>query len=238
MSPASYRAAPPRVDCVTDSTCDSPKVQIGRGVNACFPGPRHLHRRWRIPNERGTSIRRLVAVLVTRRRFGLDVCMYEHIATGPSSFYDACESAPVHVGCIDLTDAACIPHLVYLRTPAVEPFFAASLADPVGVSSRRLYRWSSGHKVDYWDEDCEDCGDDDEVSSLDSPDELSACVSSLSEARTGRMRDVLTTIQADQDASGRGASGAPTRPMPHSVQRARSRSSWLELWDSRCRSTQ
>lgn len=138
-------------------------------------------------------------------------------------------------GRIGLTDAAGTPLLVDWRTPAAEPFFAATLADPRGVTYRRRYRWSGGRIVDYWDEVF---GDDDEVASHVSPDDLSAFVSSLSEARTGRMRDVLTTIQADQDASGRGASGAPTRPMPHSVQRARSRSSWLELWDSRCRSTQ
>lgn len=83
------------------------------------------------------------------------------------------------------------------HTPAAEPFFAATLADPRGVTYRRRYRWSGGRIVDYWDEVF---GDDDEVASHVSPDDLSAFVSSLSEARTGRMRDVLTTIQADQDA--------------------------------------
>lgn len=82
-------------------------------------------------------------------------------------------------------------------TPAAEPFFDATLADSRGVTYRRLYRWSGGRIVDYWDEVF---GDDDEVTARVSPDNLSAFVSRLSEARTGRMREVLTTIQADQDA--------------------------------------
>ncbi|WP_271798849.1 RNA polymerase recycling motor ATPase HelR [Dietzia maris] len=150
--------------------------------------------------ERDADIRRLVAELATLRRFGLDVCI-GHYAVAMSDPADpsptAAEAAPVYVGRIGLTDAAGTPLLVDWRTPAAEPFFAATLADPRGVTYRRRYRWSGGRIVDYWDEVF---GDDDEVSAHVSPDDLSAFVSSLSEARTGRMRDVLTTIQADQDA--------------------------------------
>ncbi|MFI8693268.1 RNA polymerase recycling motor ATPase HelR [Dietzia maris] len=150
--------------------------------------------------ERDADIRRLVAELATLRRFGLDVCI-GHYAVAMSDPADssptAAEAAPVYVGRIGLTDAAGTPLLVDWRTPAAEPFFAATLADPRGVTYRRRYRWSGGRIVDYWDEVF---GDDDEVFAHVSPDDLSAFVSSLSEARTGRMRDVLTTIQADQDA--------------------------------------
>ncbi|WP_440219889.1 RNA polymerase recycling motor ATPase HelR [Dietzia sp. MNB45] len=150
--------------------------------------------------ERDADIRRLVAELATLRRFGLDVCI-GHYAMAISDSADpsptAPEAAPVYVGRIGLTDAAGTPLLVDWRTPAAEPFFAATLADPRGVTYRRRYRWSGGRIVDYWDEVF---GDDDEVFAHVSPDDLSAFVSSLSEARTGRMRDVLTTIQADQDA--------------------------------------
>ncbi|MGX1596132.1 RNA polymerase recycling motor ATPase HelR [Dietzia maris] len=150
--------------------------------------------------ERDADIRRLVAELATLRRFGLDVCI-GHYAMAISDSADpsptAPEAAPVYVGRIGLIDAAGTPLLVDWRTPAAEPFFAATLADPRGVTYRRRYRWSGGRIVDYWDEVF---GDDDEVFAHVSPDDLSAFVSSLSEARTGRMRDVLTTIQADQDA--------------------------------------
>ncbi|MEH6621186.1 MAG: RNA polymerase recycling motor ATPase HelR [Dietzia maris] len=153
--------------------------------------------------ERDADIRRFVAELATLRRFGLDVCI-GHYATAAASRAPQFDSsptapatAPVYVGRIGLTDAAGTPLLVDWRTPAAEPFFAATLADPRGVTYRRRYRWSGRRIVDYWDEVF---GDDDEVFAHVSPDDLSAFVSSLSEARTGRMRDVLTTIQADQDA--------------------------------------
>ncbi|MFJ5871820.1 hypothetical protein ACIQD2_11810 [Dietzia maris] len=157
--------------------------------------------------ERDADIRHLVAELATLRRFGLDVCIGHYAVAmsdpaAPASHHpDAHQTgpAPVYVGRIGLTDAAGTPLLVDWRTPAAEPFFAATLADPRGVTYRRRYRWAGGRIVDYWDEVFGD--DDDEVSAHVSPDDLSAFVSSLSEARTGRMRDVLTTIQADQDAS-------------------------------------
>ncbi|MEW1936393.1 RNA polymerase recycling motor ATPase HelR [Dietzia maris] len=155
--------------------------------------------------ERDADIRHLVAELATLRRFGLDVCIGHYAVAmsdpaAPDSHHPdhhQTGSARVYVGRIGLTDAAGTPLLVDWRAPAAEPFFAATLADPRGVTYRRRYLWSGGHIVDYWDEVF---GDDDEVSAHVSPDDLSAFVSSLSEARTGRMRDVLTTIQADQDA--------------------------------------
>ncbi|KAA0919266.1 RNA polymerase recycling motor ATPase HelR [Dietzia sp. ANT_WB102] len=144
--------------------------------------------------ERASDIRRLVAELTTLRRFGLDVCIGHYSTATPGS--GRAGAAPVYVGRIGLTDATGTPLLVDWRTPAAEPFFAATLGDPRGVTYRRRYRWSGGRIVDYWDE----VFDDDEVSSHVCPDDLSAFVLSLSEARTGRKRDVLTTIQADQDA--------------------------------------
>ncbi|MFC4753551.1 RNA polymerase recycling motor ATPase HelR [Dietzia aurantiaca] len=147
--------------------------------------------------DRDADIRRLVAELTTLRRFGLDVCI-GHFATAGRE--------RVYVGRIGLLDAAGTPLLVDWRTPAAEPFFAATLADPRGVMYRRRYRWSGGRIVDYWDEVL---GDDDEVATRTSLDDQSAFVASLSGARTGRMRDVLSTIRSDQDAIIRaGAPGA------------------------------
>ncbi len=90
--------------------------------------------------DRDADIRRLVAELATLRRFGLDVCI-GHFATAGGE--------RVYVGRIGLLDAAGTPLLVDWRTPAAEPFFAATLADPRGVTYRRRYRWSGGRIVDY-----------------------------------------------------------------------------------------
>lgn len=163
-----------------------------------------LDRRRRDPAGRGAQtidrdadIRRLVAELAMLRRFGLDVCIGHFATTGGERVY---------VGRLGLLDATGTPLLVDWRTPAAEPFFAATLADPHGVTYRRRYRWSGGRIVDYWDEVL---SDDDEVAARTSLDDQSAFVASLSGARTGRMRDVLSTIRSDQDAIIRaGARGA------------------------------
>jgi hypothetical protein len=42
--------------------------------------------------------------------------------------------------------------LVDWRSPAAEPFFGATHANPMGLRSRRRYRWTRGRVSDYWDE--------------------------------------------------------------------------------------
>src|SRR3712207_7704952 len=42
--------------------------------------------------------------------------------------------------------------LVDWRSPVAEPFFGATHADPMGLASRRRYRWTRGRITDYWDE--------------------------------------------------------------------------------------
>ena len=114
-------------------------------------------------------------------------------------------SAPVYVGRLGLTDADGRRLLVDWRSPAAEPFFAATLAHPAGLASRRRYRWTGGRVTDYWDEafDPEALADDAAL------DDESSFLASLGASRSERMRDVLGTIAADQDAVIRaGARGA------------------------------
>uniref|UniRef100_UPI0027403C4A RNA polymerase recycling motor ATPase HelR n=1 Tax=Actinoplanes sp. RD1 TaxID=3064538 RepID=UPI0027403C4A len=96
--------------------------------------------------------------------------------------------------------------LVDWRSPAAEPFFAATHADPRGLVSRRRYRWTRGRITDYWDEVFTAEGLDRHAAALD---DQSAFVASLGSTRSARMRDVLGTLQADQDAIIRaGSAGA------------------------------
>ena len=44
------------------------------------------------------------------------------------------------------------PLLVDWRSPAAEPFFGATHGNPMGLASRRRYRWAGGRVRDYWDE--------------------------------------------------------------------------------------
>ncbi len=67
----------------------------------------------------------------------------------------------------------------------------------MGLASRRRYRWTDGRISDYWDEVFASDGFDGHAAALD---DQSAFIASLGSNRSPRMRDVLGTIQADQDA--------------------------------------
>lgn len=147
--------------------------------------------------DRDLEIHRLSARLRLLQRFGWDACL------GRMSFADG--SAPVYLGRLGLTDRTGRQLLIDWRTPAAEPFFAATRAHPLGLAGRRRYRWTDGRVTDYWDESF--------VADAGVPtaalDDQSAFIASLGESRTARMRDVLGTLQADQDAIIRaGSAGA------------------------------
>ena len=106
------------------------------------------------------------------------------------------ESEPTYIGRIGLTDRDGRRLLLDWRSPAAEPFFGATHANPMGLASRRRYRWTRGRISDYWDEVFTADG----LEGNAALDDQSAFIASLGGSRSGRMRDVLGTIQADQDA--------------------------------------
>ncbi|MFC8092859.1 RNA polymerase recycling motor ATPase HelR [Streptomyces sp. NPDC057301] len=139
--------------------------------------------------DRDTEIHRLTARLRTLHRFGLDLCLGHMVG--------ADDSEPVYVGRLGLTDSTGRRLLLDWRSPAAEPFFGATHGDPMGLASRRRYRWTRGRISDYWDEVFTPDGFAGHHASLD---DQSAFIASLGSDRSPRMRDVLGTIQADQDA--------------------------------------
>ncbi|MFJ8589325.1 RNA polymerase recycling motor ATPase HelR [Streptomyces sp. NPDC093595] len=138
--------------------------------------------------ERDAEIHRLSARLRTLRRFGLDLCLGRMVG--------ADDPEPVYVGRLGLTDGDGRRLLLDWRSPAAEPFFGATHADPMGLASRRRYRWTDGRVGDYWDEVFTADG----LSGHAALDDQSAFIAGLGAGRSPRMRDVLGTIQADQDA--------------------------------------
>lgn len=138
--------------------------------------------------DRDNEIHRLTARLRTLRRFSLDLCLGRVVST------DGAET--VYVGRLGLTDSEGRRLLVDWRSPAAEPFFAATHANPMGLASRRRYRWTQGRITDYWDEVFTPDG----LEGHAALDDQSAFIASLGSSRSPRMRDVLGTIQADQDA--------------------------------------
>jgi DNA helicase IV len=101
-----------------------------------------------------------------------------------------------YIGRLAVADTAGDPLIIDWRAPAAEAFYRAVPADPMGVVRRRHFRWR-------WDELV---GLDDEV--LDAEAALrdgldlvgeGALLAALTAPRTGRMTDVVATIQAEQD---------------------------------------
>jgi DNA helicase IV len=139
--------------------------------------------------DRDLEIHRLTARLRVLRRYGLDLCLGHMVRAG--------DPQPVYIGRLGLTDSAGRRVLIDWRSPAAEPFFGATHANPMGLAGRRRYRWSRGRVTDYWDEVFSEDGVEGHGASLDDD---SAFLASLGSSRSPRMRDVLSTIQADQDA--------------------------------------
>jgi DNA helicase IV len=100
------------------------------------------------------------------------------------------------IGRLAVADAAGDPMVVDWRAPAAEPFYRAVPGDPMEVVRRRHYRWRGDDLV----------GLDDEV--FDAAGVVrnglglvgeGALLAALAAPRTGRMTDVVATIQAEQD---------------------------------------
>ncbi|QCB51194.1 hypothetical protein E5720_21375 [Rhodococcus sp. PAMC28707] len=140
------------------------------------------------------EIHRLTARLRSLRRFGLDLCR-GHVV-------DAETHESSYIGRLGLLDTEGNQLLVDWRSPSAEPYFVATQANPMGLARRRRYRWTRGRVSDYWDEvfTAEELEGENGEHRLAALDDHSAFMASLGSDRSHRMRDVLGTIQADQDA--------------------------------------
>lgn len=100
-----------------------------------------------------------------------------------------------YVGRIGITDDDQQSLLSDWRAPASEPFYQATAIEPNGVRRRR-HLITAGRRV---------VGVEDELLDLDHADEAGnltgegALLASLAQRRTGRMHDIVATIQAEQD---------------------------------------
>ena len=147
--------------------------------------------------DRDQEVHRLTARLRTLSRYGIDLCLGHFVTTE--------DPEPVYIGRLGLNDLEGRRLLIDWRSPAAEPFFGATHANPMGLASKRRYRWNHGKITDYWDEVYSPAS----LEGRAALDDQSAFIASLGADRSERMRDVLGTIQADQDAiiraSSRGA---------------------------------
>jgi DNA helicase IV len=110
-------------------------------------------------------------------------------------------AGPFYIGRISVTDEDLRPLVVDWRAPVAEPFYRATPVEPMGVARRRHFQ-THGRRL---------IGLDDEVFDREVADTegLSvvgegALLAALERERTGRMRDIVATIQAEQDEAIRG----------------------------------
>ena len=113
---------------------------------------------------------------------------------------DRADGRSFHIGRLGLADDDQRQMLVDWRAPAAEPFYQATAAEPLGVVRRRHITTSGRQVTAVADDvlDLEQVGSmvDGDASTLSGE---SALMAALTASRTGSMRDIVATIQAEQD---------------------------------------
>ena len=99
-----------------------------------------------------------------------------------------------YVGRIGVRDADYEPLVIDWRAPAAEPFYRATPVNPMQVVRRRVLR-CSGDRVIGIEDDLLDDGSDADIVVVGE----GALMAALSRARGPQMRDIVATIQAEQD---------------------------------------
>ncbi|HZX07456.1 AAA family ATPase [Kribbella sp.] len=102
-----------------------------------------------------------------------------------------------HIGRIGLFDDDYNPLLIDWRTPVAQVFYRATSAEPLGVKRRRHIRLNGRTVVGVDDDllDVDALGDNERGTLIGE----AALLSSLGASRTGRMNEIVATIQSEQD---------------------------------------
>jgi DNA helicase IV len=103
-----------------------------------------------------------------------------------------------HIGRRHVRDAAGDPVVIDWRAPMSRPFYRASASDPQGLARRRRFGFAEGELTGYEDELLA-AGDEHESASLRDHLESRVLLQEIERPRTGPMRDIVATIQPDQD---------------------------------------
>ncbi|WP_062301551.1 HelD family protein [Demequina subtropica] len=104
-----------------------------------------------------------------------------------------------YVGRIGLSDAEHVPLLTDWRAPAARAFYSATAANPGAVVNRR-HLTTQGRRVMAVEDDVLDVDALREMGADEALAGEGALLAALGARRTGRMGDIVATIQAEQDA--------------------------------------
>ncbi|HEY5013865.1 MAG TPA: UvrD-helicase domain-containing protein, partial [Acidimicrobiia bacterium] len=104
---------------------------------------------------------------------------------------------PYYIGRLAVEDADHTPLVIDWRAPVAEPFYRATAVAPMGVVRRRHFITRHGREIAALDDEVFD-RDATESAGLQVSGE-GALLGALERDRTGRMGDIVATIQAEQD---------------------------------------
>ncbi|MGW6139980.1 HelD family protein [Streptomyces sp. NPDC055144] len=104
---------------------------------------------------------------------------------------EGAEGERFYIGRRHVHDAVGDPMVIDWRAPVSQPFYRASKKDPMDVGLRRRFGYTGGDLTAYEDERLSDPAEDEVVSAL-----LQA---EIERPRVGPMRDIVATIQPEQD---------------------------------------
>ncbi|MFD7078147.1 HelD family protein [Nocardioides sp. NPDC059952] len=96
-----------------------------------------------------------------------------------------------HIGRRHISDSAGDPMVVDWRAPVSVPFYRASRTEPMGLARRRRYGFSHGDLTAFEDESLTEVGAGQEHSAI--------LETEIERPRVGPMRDIVATIQPEQD---------------------------------------
>ncbi len=103
---------------------------------------------------------------------------------------DAADRESFHIGRRHISDVTGEPMVVDWRAPVSLPFYRASRLEPMGVALRRRYGYQHGRLTAYEDED---------LAGGDAGDYSALLEAEIERPRVGPMRDIVATIQPEQD---------------------------------------
>ncbi len=105
----------------------------------------------------------------------------------------------LYIGRVGVWDRAQDPVVVDWRAPASEPFYRATGSDPLGLDRRRHFATRGRTLLDIDDEFFGDLSRLDEQAAAGKVQGHGALITALETARTGRLGDIVATIQGEQD---------------------------------------
>src|SRR5215472_15566099 len=102
------------------------------------------------------------------------------------------EASPFHIGRRHVHDPHGTPVVIDWRAPISRPFYRASQADPMGLDRRRRFGFAGGELTAFEDE-----GFGGAAEPAAGPSRI--LIEEIERPRSGPMRDIVATIQPDQD---------------------------------------